>query len=61
MKTIIGVISAILIVCVVSACKPNITKKIGDKTIQAVEWTCSKMKSGIKSCFSKMDLKKNTK
>jgi len=68
MKKVIGIVAIVLVVCVVSACKPSITKSVGNKTIQAVEWSCSKAKSGASWCinkiannFKKMDLKKSTK
>lgn len=68
MKKVIGIVAIVLVVCVVSAYKPNITKSVGNKTIQAVEWTCSKAKNGANWCvnktasnFKKMDLKKSTK
>jgi len=68
MKKVIGIIAVALVVCAISACKPNITKSVGSKTIQAVEWTCSKAKSGANWCakkiannIKKMDLKKSTK
>ena len=66
MKKVIGIVAIVLAVCVVSARKPNITKSVGNKTIQAVEWTRSKAKNGVSWCvnkiansFKKMDLKKS--
>ena len=68
MKKVIGIIAVVLAVCAISACKPDITKSVGNKTIQAVEWTYSKAKSGANWCvkkignnIKKMDLKKSTK
>lgn len=63
MKKIISAIVIVLAVCVLSVFRPNVTKTVGTKTVQAIDWTYSKAKSGIKSCFSKakkMDLKKST-
>jgi predicted small secreted protein len=54
MKKVIGIIAVVLVTCVVCACKPNITKTVGNKTIQAVEWTCSKARSGISWCLGKI-------
>ena len=63
MKKIISAIVIVLAVCVLSVFRPSVTKTVGTKTVQAIGWTYSKAKSGIKSCFSKaekMDLKKST-
>lgn len=63
MKKIISAIVIVLAVCVLSVFRPSVTKAVGTKTVQAIDWTYSKAKSGIKSCFSKaekMDLKKST-
>lgn len=63
MKKIISAIVIVLAVCVLSVFRPSVTKTVGTKTVQAIDWTYSKAKSGIKSCFSKaekMDLKKST-
>lgn len=63
MKKIIGAIVIILAVCVLSVFRPNTTKAIGKKTVQVIDWTYSKVKSGVNFCFSKaekMDLKKST-
>lgn len=63
MKKVIGVVAIVLAVCVLSVFRPNVTKAVGTKTVQAIDWSYSKVKSGIKSCFSKaekMDLKKST-
>ena len=63
MKKIIGAITIVLAVCVLSVFRPSVTKTVGTKTVQVIDWTYSKVKSGVNFCFSKakkMDLKKST-